>query len=192
MIEERDPGLPALPFTATLEDGTRVLIRYLEPSDREELRKGFLRLSTLSRWLRFASPIRRLSEGQLKYLTEVDQVDHIAIGVRDEGHPHKAGIAVARCIRLKQDPMAAEFAITVVDDYQNRGIGKLLVRVLMAVAAQRGIRTLQGFVLGSNSRMLHILEGFGARIKGRLDGTVEVQLDLPPPPFDTKPGGPSP
>jgi GNAT superfamily N-acetyltransferase len=187
--DEHDPDSPALPFTTTLEDGTRVLVRYLEPSDRKELQKGFLRLSTVSRWLRFASPIRRLSEGQLKYLTEVDQINHIALGARDEGHPRKAGIAVARCVRLNQDSPVAEFAITVVDDYQNRGIGRLLLQVLMAVAAQRGILTLRGFVLASNSRMLHILEGFGARLKGRLDGTVDAQIDLPPPPTDAEPGG---
>ena len=180
-----ESGTPALPFTTTLEGGTRVLVRYLEPSDREELQKGFLRLSALSRWLRFASPIRRLSEGQLRYLTEVDQVNHIAVGVRDEGNPGKAGVAVARCIRLNENPTVAEFAITVVDDYQNRGIGTLLVRVMMAAAAQRGIRTLRGYVLESNRRMLHILEGFGARLKGGFSGTVEAEIDLSP--ADTEP-----
>jgi ribosomal protein S18 acetylase RimI-like enzyme len=108
--------------------------------------------------------------------------------VRDEGHPEKAGIAVGRCVRLKQEPTAAEFAITVVDDYQNRGIGSLLLRVLTAEAARRGIRTLRGFVLGSNSRMLHILQRFGARIHGRQDGTVEAQLDV----AAAAPGAPPP
>ncbi|MBN1835771.1 MAG: GNAT family N-acetyltransferase [Spirochaetales bacterium] len=170
---------PPLPFTRTLKSGTTVLLRYLEPSDREELRKGFLRLSTLSRWLRFASPIRRLTEGQLRYLTEVDQVDHVAVGVRDEGHPDKPGVAVARCIRLKRGADVAEFAITVVDDYQDQGIGSLLLRVLMAAAGERGIRVLRGYVQGTNTRMLHVLERVGARLQPRTGGMIEAEIDLP-------------
>jgi len=189
----------ALPFTRTLEDGTEVLVRYLEPADREELRRGFLRLSGLSRWLRFASPIRRLSEGQLSYLTEVDQVDHVAVGVRDEGHPQKAGVAVGRCVRLTQEPAAAEFAITVVDDYHNRGIGSLLLRVLASTARGRGIHSLRGYVLESNRPMVHILERFGARFRRRFGGMLEAELELPLPPEDpavgaprgTSPGGPA-
>jgi RimJ/RimL family protein N-acetyltransferase len=181
MRAKRGPELPVpcLPFTTALADGTTLLVRYLEPTDREELQKGFLRLSTLSRWLRFASPIRRLSEGHLRYLTEVDQTDHVAVAVRDEGAPNKDGVAVARFVRLKQEPTAAEFAITVVDDYQNRGIGTLLVRVMLAAAAGRGIRILRGFVLDSNQRMLHILERFGARLSRRLDRTVVAELQVP-------------
>jgi RimJ/RimL family protein N-acetyltransferase len=186
MTQGSDPEVPALPFTTALADGTTILVRYLEPSDREELKRGFLRLSILSRWLRFASPIRRLTEGHLRYLTEVDQKDHVAVAVRDEGSPKKDGVAVARFVRLEHDPTAAEFAITVVDDYQDRGIGKLLVRVMLDVAARRGIRTLRGFVLESNRRMLHILESFGARLNRRLDRTVEA--DLPVPPLGEKPG----
>jgi len=172
--------VPPLPFSLTLRDGTRILVRYLQPSDREELRRGFLRLSAVSRWLRFASPIRRLNEGQLRYLTEVDQVDHIAVGARDEGHPDKPGVAVGRCIRFKRDPAVAEFAITVVDDYQDRGIGILLLRVLMAAAAPQGIRTLRGFVLGTNRRMLHVLGKLGARLQPQMGGMIEADIELTP------------
>jgi RimJ/RimL family protein N-acetyltransferase len=180
MSQGSDRELPALPFTTALADGTTIFVRYLEPSDREELRRGFLKLSILSRWLRFASPMRRLTEVNLRYLTEVDQKDHVAVAVRDEGSPNKDGVAVARFVRLEDDPTAAEFAITVVDDYQDRGIGKLLVRVMFDEAARRGIRILRGFVLESNRKMLHILESFGARLKRRLDRTIEADLPVPP------------
>ncbi|MEA2283671.1 MAG: hypothetical protein QOK21_4278, partial [Solirubrobacteraceae bacterium] len=56
----------------TLRDGSRIVIRPIEPDDRDDLREGFERLSPESRYRRFFSPVPRLSERHLDYLTQVD------------------------------------------------------------------------------------------------------------------------
>ena len=165
------------PLKTKLRDGTKVLIRPLQRSDRNDLIRGFAKLSMGSRRFRFLSPIRKLSEYHLKSLIEVDQLNHVAIGVKDIGRLGKPGIAIGRFVRLEDEPTIAEFAITVSDEYQNRGIGTLLTRLLMRVAFERGIEILQGFLLDDNLAMMRLLESFGARIK-RETGNV-LQADLP-------------
>ena len=64
----------------TLSDGQRVHLRLMQPSDKELLLAGFERLSPDSRYARFMAPKARLTEGELRYLTEVDGVDHFAMG----------------------------------------------------------------------------------------------------------------
>ena len=165
------------PLKTKLRDGTKVLIRPLQRSDRNDLIRGFAKLSIGSRRFRFLSPIRKLSEYHLKSLIEVDQLNHVAIGVKDIGRLGKPGIAIGRFVRLEDEPTIAEFAITVSDEYQNRGIGTLLTRLLMRVAFDRGIEILRGFLLDDNLAMMRLLESFGARIK-RETGNV-LQADLP-------------
>jgi len=165
------------PLKTKLRDGTKVLIRPLQRSDRNDLIRGFAKLSMGSRRFRFLSPIRKLSEYHLKSLIEVDQLNHVAIGVKDIGRLGKPGIAIGRFVRLEDEPTIAEFAITVSDEYQNRGIGTLLTRLLMRVAFERGIEVLRGFLLDDNLAMMRLLESFGARIK-RETGNV-LQADLP-------------
>ena len=165
------------PLKTKLRDGTKVLIRPLQRSDRNDLIRGFAKLSMGSRRFRFLSPIRKLSEYHLKSLIEVDQLNHVAIGVKDIGRLGKPGIAIGRFVRLEDEPTIAEFAITVSDEYQNRGIGTLLTRLLMRVAFDRGIEILRGFLLDDNLAMMRLLESFGARIK-RETGNV-LQADLP-------------
>ena len=165
------------PLKTKLRDGTKVLIRPLQRSDRNDLIRGFAKLSMGSRRFRFLSPIRKLSEYHLKSLIEVDQLNHVAIGAKDIGRLGKPGIAIGRFVRLEDEPTIAEFAITVSDEYQNRGIGTLLTRLLMRVAFERGIEVLRGFLLDDNLAMMRLLESFGARIK-RETGNV-LQADLP-------------
>ena len=62
-----------------LADGTKVTLRLITPADAEPLRQGFLRLSPTSRYRRFLSGMSELSDDMLRYLTEVDGIDHVAV-----------------------------------------------------------------------------------------------------------------
>src|SRR3954468_22348678 len=101
----------------TLRDGSTLAVRPIEPGDREELARGFEKLSDESRYKRFFAPTPRLSNAQLRYLTDVDHHDHEAlVAVADDGD----GPGVARFVRHEDDPTAAEVAIAVRDDWQGR------------------------------------------------------------------------
>ena len=117
---------------AVLRDGTRVRIRPIVPEDKALLVAGFERLSPESRYRRFMAQVDRLTDEQLVYLTEIDYHDHYALMALDLDHG--PGIGVARYVRLRGEPEVAEAAVTVIDDYQGRGLGHLLLQAIGAAA----------------------------------------------------------
>jgi phospholysine phosphohistidine inorganic pyrophosphate phosphatase len=169
------PDAPPLP---KLRDGTRVLVRPIEPGDRALLRDGFERLSEESRYRRFLAPMPELSDATLSYLTEVDHRDHEALVAIDAQTGQ--GIGVARYVRLPDRPRVAEAAVTVADDWQGRGAGTLLLELLAGRAREEGIERFTALVLASNREMLELLEALGpVRVVDNEAGTVEVESPLP-------------
>ena len=108
-----------------LRDGSAVLIRQVRSTDAPLLADGFARLSSRSRWMRFLSAKTTLSAAELRYFTDVDHHDHEAIGALSAADGR--GVGIARYVRDADDPQAAEIAVTVVDDWQGRGLGTELL-----------------------------------------------------------------
>ncbi len=168
-----------------LRDGTRVLIRMVGPDDRDELIAGFQRLSTRSRYLRFHANVEHLTEQQIRYLTDVDQVNHVAWVAVDLDAPDHPGIGVARFVRLHDEPTVAEAAVTVLDDYQGRGLGTELLDVLAVAAVRRGVTTFRAYVLGENRAMLAMLERLGPTHTQQQRGVLQIDVELPASEVDT-------
>ena len=166
-------------WESALADGSRVLFRPITPEDKGRLRQGFERLSPESRYRRFFRHMDHLSEKDLRYLTEVDFVDHwswLAVLPDEEGAP---AVAVARWIRVADEPSVAEAAVTVADEYQAHGLGKTLLWLLALSAIENGIGSFRAWVLGENDMMLGLLYDAGAP-KGKWESGV-MQLDIPLP-----------
>lgn len=162
-----------------LLDGTDLVVRPIRPEDRDELRAGFERLGPESRYTRFLSPMGRLTGKQLRYLTEVDHHDHEALVAIDAATG--AGVGVARFIRLADDPGAAEFAVTVADDWHGRGVGTTLLTLLAERAREEDVERFRGLMLSRNRPVQELVRLFGhPRVLGTGPGTVEVEVDLPP------------
>jgi GNAT superfamily N-acetyltransferase len=169
---------------ATLADGTRVILRTVRPEDKELLRRGFERLSPESRFFRFFANKLSLSDSELRRLTEVDGVDHVALGAavrRDDGVVE--GLGIARFVRLDDEPRAAEPAVAVVDDEQGKGLGTLLLQRLAEAAHERGIERFRFEVLASNTRMKRIIEEMSgeAIFAQPVSGVLEMEFPLPRP-----------
>ena len=159
--------------TAVLADGTEVELRPVGPDDKPLLEQGMAMLSPASRRLRFMSPIENLSRSQLAYLTEIDHESHLAWGVMVAGQP----VAVGRLVRLNGSPKVAEIAITVVDDWQGRGVGKLLVRVLAEIGRSVDIERVSFEALPENEGIVRLLGRFGATHaygEGIVSGSLEI------------------
>jgi GNAT superfamily N-acetyltransferase len=161
-----------------LRDGSRVRIRRLRDLDNELLLRGFRRLSPESRYRRFLTPTPELSERTLRYLVEIDHRNHEALIAVDEDVGE--GVGVARYVRNQARPSAAEVAVTVVDDWQGRGLGTLLLEAITMRAREEGVDTFTALMLVDNSQMMDLLQRLGAvRVVDRAAGTVEVEVHLP-------------
>jgi GNAT superfamily N-acetyltransferase len=162
-----------------LRDGSHVRIRQGHRSDRELLLHGFERLSPESRYRRFLIPMTELRESTVRYLTEIDHHDHEAVVALDEDTGE--GIAVARYVRDADNRHVAEVAVTVIDDWQGRGLGTLLLEVISARARQEGITRFTALMLATNKEIMDLLQDLGpVRIVDRELGTVEIEVSIPP------------
>jgi RimJ/RimL family protein N-acetyltransferase len=163
----------------TLRDGSRIAIRTIEPGDKAALVAGFERLSDESRYRRFLSPTPRLTESQLRYLTEVDHDRHEAIiaFAEDTGEP----VGVGRYVRFPDDPAEAEPAVTVVDDWQGRGAGTLLLEELTRRAREAGVERFTATVLAQNEPIIAMLDHLDSgRAQTIEDGVMTIEAELPP------------
>lgn len=149
----------------TLRGDVRVLIRPVVPDDKPRLAEGFERLSPVSRYRRFLAAVTRLRPEQLVQLTEIDYVDHFAIGAVALDEPGQPGIGVARYVRFQDNPAAADAAVAILDDFQGLGLGTLLMRVMGAVGLENGVREFRADVLADNRAVREMLARLGARLE---------------------------
>jgi acetyltransferase len=129
---------------------------------KDQIASAIAGMSCESRMQRFAAPITGLSDSQLDYLTDLDGTDRVAWCAYLHRENGDRGIGLARYVRLADTEGAAEFAVTVVDEFQGQGIGSELLRKLMESARSNSIETLIGYILSSNKGMLALSRRFGA------------------------------
>ena len=183
---------PNFKRTITLESGQKLSVRPIRPSDREALHAFFHALSPETRYRRFMGHCAELSPAMLTYLTEIDGDNHIAVvafatttfsGVRRSlrgglKRRPKPMLAVARVVRLPEDPKMAEVALTIADHLQGQGVGTALLSILVEAAAERGVDEIGAHVLDDNVRMKRILAKNGS-LRRRSDGMVAVRVARP-------------
>jgi len=164
----------------TLRDGTAVVVRPIRPDDKELLRRGFLRLSSESRYRRFFAAKHDLSPSELRYLTEVDGIRHFALGATSADGCD--GLGVARFIQLDGEPGVAEAAIAVADEHQGKGLGSLLFQRLVAAASERGVQRFRCEMLGSNQGMADLVLALSpeAPAVAVSAGVMSMEFTLPP------------
>jgi GNAT superfamily N-acetyltransferase len=161
----------------TLRDGSRVLVRPVRGEDKPLFTAAWERFGPESRYRRFMGPKPRLSGRELSYLTEIDHVDHEALGARDAASGE--GVGVARYIRRGEDPSSAEAAVAVVDAWQHRGVGRVLLERLTERARANGIERFHAELFAYNHAMLDLFEDLGEVTERRAGGRVELDVALP-------------
>jgi protein lysine acetyltransferase len=163
----------------TLDRGSMVLIRPIEPGDKEKLVDGLRRLSEESIRKRFLASKPRFTAAELRYLTEVDGSHHIALVAVLERDPEQL-VAVARCVRLPDRPGTAEMAIVVGDPWQGQGLGRELATQLADAARAVGIRRFAATMLGDNEAARRLMRTFSRRLEEGWagSGVREVLVEL--------------
>jgi len=155
-------------------DNRELLIRWVRPYDRDGLAAALDMMSDKALYQRFFMPIKQLTDRQLEFFTNVDQVDHIAWGILDTDHPHIPGLGIARCVRDQEYPHIAEAAVTVPDAFQGQGFGTLLLAILHLSAARNKIHILRSIVLNDNHSFIRLLKSLGGVSSPGEDNTVVI------------------
>ncbi len=163
----------------TLSEGQVIQIRAIQPGDRDNLQQAFHQLSGNSIRHRFFNAKRELTPKELSYFTEVDFSNHVALVAELVIGESKRLVGVGRFMRLQDQPGHSEFAITVADDLQGLGIGKLLLYRLIGCARDLGISHLDASMLAQNTGMSKLLQHTGLSMESQIeDGVRNVSLTL--------------
>ncbi|MEX2622454.1 MAG: GNAT family N-acetyltransferase [Acidimicrobiia bacterium] len=179
MSVEPDPGwFEARSSELVLGDGTRVLIRPIRADDKQLLQEGIRHLSPESRYLRFLHYLERLTPAELRYLTEIDYRDHFAWVAISLDKPDHLGLGVARYIRDGNQPKQAEAAVAVIDDYQGRGLGRLLLTKLADSARENGIDAFIAYLAPESPVVKYLLDNVSAATTSNEDGLMRVVVPL--------------
>jgi RimJ/RimL family protein N-acetyltransferase len=155
--------LPAdLSDNLTLRDGTRVHIRPIRPEDDHALVEAFHHMSPQTVYQRFFAALPELSEEMAWRFSHVNYTNRMALVAEIPDSDPPQVLAVARYERAPRlepnaDGPVAELGLVVVDEWQGRGLGRILLRRLLAVAATHGITRFTADILADNRRMLHLL-----------------------------------
>ncbi len=157
------PYPPELATTWHSSDGLDITVRPIRPEDAAIERDFVESLSAESKYFRFMQRMETLTPIMLARFTQIDYHREMAlVAVTNEHKPEAAIIGVARYIS-NPDGQSCEFALTVADDWQKKGIGRQLMERLMNVARDRGLEIMEGDVLSRNNKMLRLCNKLGFR-----------------------------
>lgn len=165
---------------AWTHDGAAFYIRPIRASDEQLDREFIVGLSPESRYRRLMNAMREPSAEMLYRFVHVDY-DHDMAFVAVVGEP--PGEQIIGIARYAHDPSGSdcEFAVAVADIWQKRGVGTVLMRVLLEYAHTRGIRAVHGEILADNLRMLELSRWLGMKLAYHPQsvGIVEATRGLP-------------
>jgi RimJ/RimL family protein N-acetyltransferase len=152
-----------------------VHVRPIDSRDRDAFSAWFGRLSDESRRRRFLGPKPRLSARELTYLTEVDHVSHTALVAVDQSGRL---IGEARYATAAPGDRTADFAVTVADEWQGRGIGTRLGSRVIEAARANGMTRLTAITLWENGGAIALLRRLGFRRTGYEGDAIAYALAL--------------
>ncbi|MFC1781334.1 GNAT family N-acetyltransferase, partial [Planctomycetota bacterium] len=169
---------PELKATFVLDDGILINVRPMHPTDERRVRSLFHSLSQQTKYYRFMSHITCVPQKQIQNFVYIDYRSEMAIvGTIPEAHGDEI-IAIGRYY-IDSKTNRAEVAFIVHDDWQNRGIGTFLYKLIVTIAKQNGIEGLDAEVLIENKPMLAVLNKGDSKLSSKTEGRVRsIKIDF--------------
>ena len=169
---------PELRTTLLLEDGLQLEFRPIHPTDEPRMRDLFYALSQETIYYRFMSRMERIPRKQIQNFVYIDHRSEFTI-VGTVPEAHGESIVAVGAYYLDPRTNRAEVAFVVRDQWQNRGIGKFLLRYLTTVARRNGISGFTAEVLRENKAMQYVMQNSGLNVRSHLsEGVYHFDLDF--------------
>jgi len=160
-----------------LSDGSQIEIRALRREDEADMLAAVGKASAQSLQRRFFAMKRHFSDKERAFFMDIDFKNHVALIALAEEANRKVIVGGGRYIVF--EPGRAEMAFVVVDTWQGRGIGSILMRHLVNIANDSGLQELTAEILSENAAMLKVFAKFGFRPASRRDPrTIHLVLKL--------------
>ena len=159
----------AIDYTARelLRDGSQIEIRALRREDEADMLAAIGKTSAQSLQRRFFVMKRHFSDKERAFFMDIDFKNHVAIVALAEEAGRKVIVGGGRYIVF--EPGRAEMAFVVIDAWQGRGIGSILMRHLVKFASDAGLQELTAEVLPENAAMIKVFGKFGFKPAAQRD-----------------------
>ena len=155
-----------------LRDGTRIVVRPVRPED-EPLYGPFLRgVSAEDMRLRFFAPLKDFSHAFIARFTQIDYARAMALIALD---PESGAMLGVVRLHVGGEGVVGEYAVLVRSDFKNRGLGWLLMQLIISYARGEGLKRIEGQVLHENTTMLAMCRELGFSIR-RDPGDATIAL----------------
>ncbi|CAN5639682.1 hypothetical protein BH10CYA1_BH10CYA1_13570 [soil metagenome] len=165
-----------------LVNGQIVKLRSIHSTDKAILKEGMHHLSPRSLYFRFLTHKKELSEKELVYFTEIDHFHHVALlaSIIDGDKEIPAGVGRYVMTNAPGITLSADIGFAVSDEFQGLGIGTLLLKHLIKLARQAGLKQFTALVLPDNKRMLSVFRKSELTIAETVNsvGVLELTLTL--------------
>jgi GNAT superfamily N-acetyltransferase len=150
-----------------------IKLRLLEPTDANLIRRFYWRLSQETIYRRFMGPVMPPADDLCRRLTDVNHRDRDALIALD-AH------GIAGVARYAADPGESTYdvAVVVADEWQGKGLGRLLMRRLAHIARLRGISRFHATMFGDNRRAVALVRSLSPAATFSFGGG-EVEADIP-------------
>ena len=148
----------------TIRDGSAVFLRPIKPTDGPLLLDLFHELSPETIYFRFLTHLKSLQPDLLKHLVEIDYETHFALAavIKEEGI--ESIIGTCRYI-VKSTSDHAELTIVLRNDWQRRGLGKIMAKKVVDLARSKGISNIEILFDYRNERMIRLFASLGYPVK---------------------------
>lgn len=142
-----------------LPDGTLIYLRRLRDSDLAHANEFFAHLSERSRYMRFMTPMPKLTPETLASLLQAmhESQAAVVVAVLEHADGVEELLGGGRIVPTGRRGIC-EFALTIVDEWQGRGLGGVLMREVIRTARELGYRRIEGHVLTINAGMLAVAQ----------------------------------
>ena len=162
---------------ARLREGTEILVRPVRPEDEPLYGPFFAAVTQQDLRLRFFAPVKEFGHSFIARFTQIDYARAMAFIAIEESSGKMLGV-----VRLHADANydSGEYAILVRSDLKGRGLGCLLMQMIIEYARAEGIKSIEAQVLSENSAMLAMCRelGFAITPDPRDPDTCLVKLAL--------------
>jgi CheY-like chemotaxis protein len=140
-------------------DGRNVMLRPICAED-EPLEREFLSsLSQNSSRNRFLGAISEIPQDMVSRFCHIDYDCEMALIAEHVVGDCRQSVALCQLIPVSRNVF--EYAVVVRDDFQNVGLGHKLSELIIAIGREKDFRSINGFVLNDNHRMLRLAKRLG-------------------------------
>jgi RimJ/RimL family protein N-acetyltransferase len=150
----------------TLKNGQQVFLRPELTTDNEMLWEMFSTLSEASLG-NLVLPITRERIESWTSNIDYDKGLPILAAVKEQGRQRIIGSATLSFNSAEALKHKAELGITVHDDYQNMGLGTVMVKHLLDIARKKGLKKIFLLVNTGNSKAIYVYEKCGFQIEAK-------------------------